>query len=630
MNRWLLVPYLLVTASYAAVAPNAWLAGALAAIAVPALFLPGVVASRSAQWVAHLVVGAGALALLVAVLPAEKQVITGVLRTGTARFAALALTLAAFRMYLERPAGGPLATLAVLLVALTACGGTATGWVFPTAVAAFLVVAFTVRRAIDPARASWKRRTGRQWVATTGALALGGAIAGAWIASLPPMHDAFVRRLMGLIPHARTGFSDRLWLGSLRGMLQSDEIVLRLRGGSADYLRGTVYDRYVGGRWTTTREVIGAPRALPPSLPAGTDVRNVEFVGDETDFYFLPLDTGAVAAETGIATIEPAGTVRPIAASVSERISFRVGPRTEYPIVEPSALDLQMPRALFQRIGPLAREWTRDAASPRAKLEALERRLQEDFRYSLEFERPGHEDPIEHFLFGDQQGHCEYFASALAMLARSVDVPTRVVGGYRVTERNTLGDYYIVRERNAHTWVEAWIPEEGWVTFDATPAAELQSTLRSETPVVAAVIDLIRSAWGSGLRRLDALSWTQLLVPLFALVLLFALVRWWRARTGGRSRRGDDDLEQLECFERLSEALAQRGRHRAATVPVELWARRLASDPNLGDLRKEAHDLLIRYSALRYGNLGEEAELSRDIERFVARLRTTRPAAEGA
>ena len=62
------------------------------------------------------------------------------------------------------------------------------------------------------------------------------------------------------------------------------------------------------------------------------------------------------------------------------------------------------------------------------------------------------------FLLYNGTGHCEFFASAMVLLSRARGIPARLVGGYRVAEFSELGDYYIVRERNAHTWVEAWVP----------------------------------------------------------------------------------------------------------------------------------------------------------------------------
>ena len=107
---------------------------------------------------------------------------------------------------------------------------------------------------------------------------------------------------------------------------------------------------------------------------------------------------------------------------------------------------------------------------------------------------------VEEFLFEDKRGHCEYFASALALLGRAAGVPTRVVMGYRVSERSPFG-YSVVRERNAHAWVEAWLPEQGWVTRDATPAEAQPQNEEREAGYFESSLDGLRVAYG------DATDW---------------------------------------------------------------------------------------------------------------------------
>ncbi|MCC7145375.1 MAG: transglutaminase domain-containing protein [Phycisphaeraceae bacterium] len=129
------------------------------------------------------------------------------------------------------------------------------------------------------------------------------------------------------------------------------------------------------------------------------------------------------------------------------------------------------------------------ADGPVAK--ALADYLQTTCAYSLEPRAvlPGSE-PITEFLFTSRQGHCELFASALAGLARSIGLRARVVTGYLVSEYNPVGEYFVVRESDAHAWVEVDCGRAGWRTFDATPAAELYRQDRN------------RATWTAGLRQL--------------------------------------------------------------------------------------------------------------------------------
>lgn len=110
--------------------------------------------------------------------------------------------------------------------------------------------------------------------------------------------------------------------------------------------------------------------------------------------------------------------------------------------------------------------------------------LRTNFQYSLNNPRPRPgEDAIVEFLFEHQQGHCELFASALAAMCRSINIPARVVTGYRASEYNTLGGYYVVRHNHAHAWAEVNAgPTIGWRTLDATPPSEVSAEHAGDTP----------------------------------------------------------------------------------------------------------------------------------------------------
>src|SRR5262249_38312627 len=82
--------------------------------------------------------------------------------------------------------------------------------------------------------------------------------------------------------------------------------------------------------------------------------------------------------------------------------------------------------------------------------------------------KPGSQ-PVSTFLFETKSGHCEYFASAMALLLRASGIPTRMVNGFLMGEYNPVGDDYIVRQSDAHSWVEVYLPGSGWVEFDPTP-----------------------------------------------------------------------------------------------------------------------------------------------------------------
>lgn len=134
---------------------------------------------------------------------------------------------------------------------------------------------------------------------------------------------------------------------------------------------------------------------------------------------------------------------------------------------------LQLPRRLDRRIPALARTITTGAGSNYERAKAIEEYLRKNLGYTLDL--PGDEaDPLAHFLFERKQGHCEYFASSMAIMLRTLNIPARVVNGFRGGEYNDLNHTYIVRGRDAHSWVEAFFPDYGWATFDPTPSTPAQ------------------------------------------------------------------------------------------------------------------------------------------------------------
>ena len=131
---------------------------------------------------------------------------------------------------------------------------------------------------------------------------------------------------------------------------------------------------------------------------------------------------------------------------------------------------LQLP-PLDVRIPALAADVTRNATSAFDKAAAIETYLQSNFAYTLQLESAG-EDPLAYFLFRRKRGHCEYFASAMAVMLRSIGIPSRIANGFRGGELNDVSGSYVVRARDAHSWVEAYLPGYGWAEFDPTPAAD--------------------------------------------------------------------------------------------------------------------------------------------------------------
>ena len=114
-----------------------------------------------------------------------------------------------------------------------------------------------------------------------------------------------------------------------------------------------------------------------------------------------------------------------------------------------------------------------------------------NFKYSLDNPEPSpDQEPLIEFLFDRRKGHCELFAASLAAMTRSIGLRSRVITGYRASEFNRFGGYYVVRQSNAHAWTEVEIPGKGWMTYDATPAAEVEDEHRINRNMLTGIREL--------------------------------------------------------------------------------------------------------------------------------------------
>ena len=137
----------------------------------------------------------------------------------------------------------------------------------------------------------------------------------------------------------------------------------------------------------------------------------------------------------------------------------------------------QLPPDLPGRVGGLAHEITVSAETPYDKAVLIERNLQR-LEYSLEIDPPPFDrDGVDHFLFNQKRGYSEYFASAMAVLLRTVKVPARVAVGYTSGEETEVPGIYAVRDNNSHGWVEVYFPGYSWVPFEPTPGQALPAIM---------------------------------------------------------------------------------------------------------------------------------------------------------
>lgn len=123
-------------------------------------------------------------------------------------------------------------------------------------------------------------------------------------------------------------------------------------------------------------------------------------------------------------------------------------------------------------IRELAGEWAGEETDRLLIVRKIENRLRFGFGYSLDASFSSRPDHLSYFLTERREGHCEYFATAMAVMLRLKGIPARIVNGYATDEWVTGGGgYFLVRQEHAHSWVEVWFPGAGWISFDPTPSA---------------------------------------------------------------------------------------------------------------------------------------------------------------
>jgi transglutaminase-like putative cysteine protease len=142
---------------------------------------------------------------------------------------------------------------------------------------------------------------------------------------------------------------------------------------------------------------------------------------------------------------------------------------TQYPD-EIRMVYLRLPHTIDPRVGELAGILTASATNNYGRAMAIQSYLRNNFQYTLDPPAIEPEDPVGSFLFRSKSGYCEYFAAAMAVMLRTLNVPSRLVNGFQTGSYNRFGKDFVVRARDAHSWVEVYFTGYGWIPFDPTPA----------------------------------------------------------------------------------------------------------------------------------------------------------------
>lgn len=278
------------------------------------------------------------------------------------------------------------------------------------------------------------------------------------------------------------GFSDQVTLDSIGRIRGSREVALRVKG--ADSLdeemrfKAASYDVYESGTWrrSPSRSNLYPRQGARFQLTRGQPVRRWATIWLQplrSQSMPLPVETVVVEPRSPSLTIDEGGALA-FPLNPLEVAEYRVG-MARSPVLlgqAPSGasdptLDLS---GVSARVAALAAQVMGDG-TPAQRAERLEQHLIDSYEYTLDFVGRSASNPLEDFLFRYRSGQCEYFASSMVLMLRSQGIHARLVTGFLGGEYNPFEGYYIVRENNAHAWVEAYLPGEGWRIFDPTPPA---------------------------------------------------------------------------------------------------------------------------------------------------------------
>lgn len=268
---------------------------------------------------------------------------------------------------------------------------------------------------------------------------------------------------------ARSGFSDKVTLGNVSQIQMDEAVVMRVSMDRVDeqslYWRGIVFDHFNGRTWQIKDQRMGGRYA---DGTGGRFLRYTVYL-EPSEFNSIPtLDHPAYVMMRQLRRFD----------DHTYLATFPLNKKTSYEAV--SILDntiggpersihryLDVPTDMT-RVKDLAADLTSHLGAS-ASADRLESYLKKGaFTYALKG-LPRSQQPLEDFLFTYRYGNCEYFASAMAVMLRFRGIPSRLVGGYRGGYYHDFGKYYVIPQRLAHVWVEAYLPPRGWVRFDPTP-----------------------------------------------------------------------------------------------------------------------------------------------------------------
>ncbi len=350
---------------------------------------------------------------------------------------------------------------------------------------------------------------------TSVGIALGSLIVGAVIFLILPRFRGGYMAGLTMQPTMISGFSDDVELGEIGEIKKSSEVVMRVTvdGGLAAaqgvHWRGVALTKFDGKRWYNDPQ---EPTTLSTGAEGGwlridsqdsIDARESKYgrpihytvllepIGSTALFFANEAESvrGRFSDDTGRAPFGPRRSylLQDFTGSIFNpyhsyaRMEYEANSLVPAPPAEAvrqagsdypdsiRAAYLQLP-TLDPRIPELAQQITARENNPYDQARSIELYLRSHYGYTLELSgTPPQTNALSYFLFQKRAGHCEYFAAAMTVMLRTLDIPARYINGFQTGEFNDVAGDLVVRASDAHSWVEAYFPGFGWLTFDPTP-----------------------------------------------------------------------------------------------------------------------------------------------------------------
>jgi protein-glutamine gamma-glutamyltransferase len=313
---------------------------------------------------------------------------------------------------------------------------------------------------------------------------------------LPRMQLGYLSELNpGKTQHV-SGFSQKVTLGEIASIEENSDVAMRVRVSPDNpdqslpyYWRGISFDHYDGTTWSTgypgnrflSRDAAGLYNVSTSPVDPSQLITQ--------EFYLAPLDTRIVfgmdrvmklKGDLGEVSRDTNGSLMAMSRPQHYEVLSRLNrpSRAQLNSADRSAIPerirryhLQLPRHSL-RIEQLALSITEDLSTQLDKVNAVEKYLQKNYQYSLTGITQDSKDPVAKFLFETKKGHCEYFSTSMVLLLRHLEIPSRIVNGFLQGEYNDIGGFYVVRNSDAHSWVEVYF-DGMWVPFDPSPRPEI-------------------------------------------------------------------------------------------------------------------------------------------------------------